>query len=561
MKPADSTLARTGAQLLVDALLTHGADTAFGVPGESYLAVLDAMYDVKDRFKFVICRQEGGAANMADAYGKLTGRPGLCFVTRGPGATNAGVGIHTAFQDSTPVILFIGQVGSDVAEREGFQEMDYRRMYGQMAKWVAQIDRADRVQEMVSHAFHLAVSGRPGPVVLALPEDMQTAIAPMLNTARYQRVAAHPGGADLAKARDLLAQAKRPLMLVGGGGWTKQASEDIQKFAAANALPVAASFRGQGVFDNRLPQYIGDVSVGLNPKLQERIKTSDLLFVVGPRLGEWTTAGYTLVEVPRPRQKMIHVHPGAEELGRVYQADLLINAGMPEFAAAAAALAPVKPAWEACTKEARADYEAWQQPPAAPGALNLSEVMVWLRGRLPPETIVTNGAGNYAVWVHRFYRYCGFQTQLAPTSGAMGYGVPSAVAAKIVHPERPVVSFSGDGCFLMNGQELATAMAQKLKIVFLVVNNGTYGTIRMHQEREYPGRVSGTDLHNPDFAALARAYGLHGETVERTADFAAAFERAWAAPQAALIEIKTDPDAITPRTTITAIRAEAAAKK
>jgi acetolactate synthase-1/2/3 large subunit len=561
MKPADSTLARTGAQLLVDALLTHGADTAFGVPGESYLAVLDAMYDVRDKFKFVICRQEGGAANMADAYGKLTGRPGLCFVTRGPGATNAGVGIHTAFQDSTPVILFIGQVGSDVAEREGFQEMDYRRMYGQMAKWVAQIDRADRVQEMVSHAFHLAVSGRPGPVVLALPEDMQTAVAPVLNTARYQRVAAHPGAADLAQARDLLAQAKRPLMLVGGGGWTKQASEDIQKFAAANALPVAASFRGQGVFDNRLPQYVGDVSVGLNPKLQERIKTSDLLFIVGPRLGEWTTAGYTLVEVPRPRQKMVHVHPGAEELGRVYQAELLINAGMPEFAAAAAALAPVKPAWEAWTKEARADYEAWQQPVPTPAALNLSEIMVWLRGRLPPETIVTNGAGNYAVWVHRFYRYCGFQTQLAPTSGAMGYGVPSAVGAKIVHPERPVVSFSGDGCFLMNGQELATAMAQKLKIVFFVINNGTYGTIRMHQEREYPGRVSGTDLHNPDFAALARAYGLHGETVERTADFAAAFERAWAAPQAALIEIKTDPDVITPRTTITAIRAEAVKSK
>jgi acetolactate synthase-1/2/3 large subunit len=561
MKAAESSLSRTGAQLLVDALLTHGAETAFGVPGESYLAVLDAMYDVRDKFKFVICRQEGGAANMADAYGKLTGRPGLCFVTRGPGATNAGVGIHTAFQDSTPVILFIGQVGSDVAEREGFQEMDYRRMYGQMAKWVAQIDRADRVQEMVSHAFHLAVSGRPGPVVLALPEDMQTAVAPVLNTARYQRVAAHPGNADLAKARDLLAQAKRPLMLVGGGGWTKQASEDIQKFAAANALPVAASFRGQGVFDNRLPQYVGDVSVGLNPKLQERIKTSDLLFVVGPRLGEWTTAGYTLVEVPRPRQKMIHVHPGAEELGRVYQAELLINAGMPEFAAAAAALAPVKPAWEAWTKEARADYEAWQQPVPTPAALNLSEIMVWLRGRLPPETIVANGAGNYAVWVHRFYRYCGFQTQLAPTSGAMGYGVPSAVGAKIVHPERPVVSFSGDGCFLMNGQELATAMAQKLKIVFVVINNGTYGTIRMHQEREYPGRVSGTDLHNPDFAALARAYGLHGETVERTADFAAAFERAWAAPQAALIEIKTDPDVITPRTTITAIRAEAAKHK
>ena len=564
MKPADSTLTRTGAQLLVDALRTHGVDTAFGVPGESYLAVLDALYDVQDQIKFVICRQEGGASNMADAYGKLTGRPGICFVTRGPGATNASIGIHTAFQDSTPLILFIGQVGSDVVEREGFQEMDYRRMFGPMCKWVAQIDRADRVTEMVSHAFHLAVSGRPGPVVLALPEDMQTATAPVTQAGRYQRVAAHPGSADMGRVRDMLAQAKRPLVLAGGGGWTKQGSEDFQAFAAANQLPVAVSFRSQGVFDNRLPQYVGDVSVGLNPKLQERIKAADLLLIAGPRLGEWTTAGYTLFEVPRPRQKMVHVHPGAEELGRVYQAELLINSGMPEFAAAARALAPVSssaPAWADWTKAARADYEAWQQPVALDTKVNMSEIMVWLRGRLPPETIVTNGAGNYAIWVHRFYRYCGFQTQLAPTSGAMGYGVPSAVAAKIVHPERPVVSFSGDGCFLMNGQELATAMAQKLKIVFIVVNNGTYGTIRMHQEREFPGRVSGTDLHNPDFAALARAYGLHGETVERTADFEAAFERAWAVPQAALIEVRVEQNIITPRTTIAAIRAEAVKNK
>jgi acetolactate synthase-1/2/3 large subunit len=547
---------RTGAQLLVDALRLHGTDTVFGVPGESYLAVLDALHDVHD-FRLVICRQEGGAAYMADAYSKLTGKPGICFVSRGPGATNASLGIHTAYQDSSPVILFIGQIGTDVVERESFQEMDYRRMYGQMSKWVASIDRADRVPEYVSHAFHTAMSGRPGPVVLALPEDMLVTRAPTVELKPYHRVAAHPGPDQMQRLREMLARAQRPLVLLGGSGWTREAADDFAAFVRNFNLPVTCAFRCQDLFDNRDPHYAGDVSVGLNPKLAERVKGCDLLLTVGARMGEWTTANYTLIEAPRPKQPLVHVHPGAEELGRVYQGELLINAGMPEFAAAAAKLAPVKGPWDEWTRGARADYEAWQQPVKVPGNLNLSEVVLWLNRRLPPETIVTNGAGNYSIWVHRFYQYPGFRTQLGPTSGSMGYGVPSAVAAKLAHPERPVVSFSGDGCFLMNGQELATAMAQQLKIVFIVVNNGMYGTIRMHQERSYPGRVSGTALVNPDFAALARAYGLHGETVTKTADFAAAFERAWAVPQAALIALQIDPDAITPRTTLSAIRAEA----
>lgn len=561
MKVTDSTFSRSGAQLLVDALKVHGVDMAFGVPGESYLAVLDALHDARDQIKFVICRQEGGAANMADAYGKLTGRPGICFVTRGPGATNASIGIHTAYQDSTPLILFIGQIGSEVVEREAFQEIDYRRMYGPMAKWVAQIDRADRVAEYVSHAFHIATSGRPGPVVLALPEDMQKQLGPIANAGHYQRIAAHPGAADMQKLREMLGQAERPFVIVGGGGWNQQACDDFLAFVSTFNLPVGCSFRAQDLIDNRDPHYVGDVAVGLNPRLAERIKNCDLLLAIGARLGEWTTGGYTLVEVPRPKQKFIHIYPGAEELGRVYQGDLLINSGMPEFAAAARALAPARHVWDEWTEGARADLEAWQQPVATPGQLNMSEVVHFLRKRLPPKTIITNGAGNYSIWVHRFYQYTGFRTQLGPTSGAMGYGVPSAVAAKLVHPECAVVSFSGDGCFLMNGQELATAMQHDLKILFMVVNNGMFGTIRMHQERDFPGRISGTQLVNPDFAALARAYGLHGETVATTADFEPAFERAWNAKTSALIELRIDPESITPRTTLSAIRAEALKSK
>ena len=562
MKPSDTALARTGGQLLIDALKVHGVDHVFGVPGESYLAALDAFHSAREKIRFVICRQEGGAAYMAEAYGKLTGRPGICFATRGPGATNASLGIHTACQDSTPVILFIGQVGTDFAEREAFQEIDYRRMYGQMAKWVAQIDRADRVPEYVSRAFHTAVSGRPGPVVLALPEDMLTGTATVSDTGRYQRVAAHPGEADLQKLRIMIAQARRPFVLAGGSDWDAQACADFRAFIEANDLPVGTAFRRQDLYDNRLPNFAGDIGIGINPKLAERVKACDLLIAVGARMDEITTCGYTLVDAPRPKPKFVHVHPGAEVLGRVYQAELLIHSGMPEFALAARKLAPVDSrAWKDWTKAARADYEAWLNPDPVPGPLNIAEAIVSLRKRLPPETIVANGAGNFAGWIHRYYPYPGFRTELAPVSGSMGYGVPAAVAAKLVHPERPVVSFSGDGDFLMCGQELATAMQYELKIVFLVVNNGMYGTIRMHQERDYPGRVSGTELRNPDFAALARAYGMHGETVERTADFDPAFERAWQAKTASLIELRLDPEAITTRTTLSAIRADALKNK
>jgi acetolactate synthase-1/2/3 large subunit len=549
--------ARTGAQLLVDSLILHGSEVAFGVPGESYLSVLDAMHDVEDKFKFVICRQEGGAANMADAYGKLTGKPGLCFVTRGPGASNAAVGLHTAFQDSTPMILFIGQIHSQYTERESFQEVDYRRMFGQMAKWVASIDRADRVQEMVSHAYHIATSGRPGPVVLALPEDMQDEEVAPIKLAPYQRVAAHPGEADMHKLREMLAKAAKPVVILGQAGWNKKGCDDFLAFAQAFDLPVACSYRAQDMIDNRDPHYVGDVAVGLNPALAKRIQDSDLLIAIGSRLGEWSTVNYTLITIPRPKQPFVHIYPGAEELGRVYQADLLINAGMPEFAAAARKLPPLKPAWAEWTKGARADLEAWQKPVKVPGKVNMSEVVNWLGKRLPADTIVTNGAGNFSLWVHRFYRYGGFRTQLAPTSGAMGYGVPSGVGAAIVHPNRAVVSFAGDGDFLMTGQELATAAQYGAKLIFIVVNNGMYGTIRMHQERYFPTRVSGTMLKNPDFAALARAYGLHGEVVEDTKSFEAAFERAWSARTAALIEVRIDPDAISPRASLSAIRDEA----
>ena len=551
---------RSGGQLLVEQLRAHGAELAFCVPGESYLPVLDALYEVRESLRLIVCRHEGGAANMAEAYGKLTGQPGLCFVTRGPGATNASIGVHTAYQDSTPLVLFVGQVGSDVVEREAFQEIDYRRMFGPMSKWVAQIDRADRIAEMVSHAFHVATSGRPGPVVLALPEDMLVSSATSIEVPRYQRLQAHPGDAAMHRLHDLLDKATRPLMILGGGGWSAAACRDIQAFAERNALPVACAFRFQDLFDNRHELYVGDVGIGINPQLAQRARDADLVLAVGPRLGEITTSGYTLFDVPVPHQTLVHVHAGVEELGRVYCAALMINSGMAEFSAAAAQLPSVdSQAWRGWREAARADYLANITPGPSPGSLDFAAVLVWLRAHLPADAILSNGAGNYSAWVHRFYQYRGFRTQLAPTSGAMGYGVPAAVAAKLVHPDRVVVSFSGDGCFLMNGQELATAVQYGLGIVFIVVNNGMYGTIRMHQEREYPGRVYGTSLANPDFAALARAYGALGETVERTAEFAPAFERALAYGGPALLELRIDPEAITPRTTLSAIR-EAALK-
>ncbi|MCU6499640.1 thiamine pyrophosphate-binding protein [Rugamonas sp. A1-17] len=559
---------RTGGQILVDALKIHGVDTAFGVPGESYLDVLDALHD--SDIRFIINRQEGGAAFMADAYGKMTGKPGICFVTRGPGATNASIGVHTAFQDSTPMILFIGQVGNDFVDREAFQEIDYRRMYGQMAKWVAQIDRADRVPEYIARAFQIATSGRPGPVVLALPEDMLTAVATVADTRRYQPVQASPSAAQIGQVRALLAGAKKPLVLLGGGGWNAQACADLQAFAEANHLPVACAFRFQDLLDNAHPNYIGDVGIGINPKLAARVREADVILAIGPRLGEMTTGGYALIAAPLPAQRLIHVHADAGELGSVYQAELMINSGMPQMTAMLAAMAPVDAsAWQATVAEARADLAAWQrQPPifqdgSAP--LDLWQVVQQIDKIAPHDTIITNGAGNYATWAHRFHSYGGMRTQLAPTSGAMGYSVPSGVAAKIIDPARTVITFAGDGEYMMNGQELATAVQYRAGVVIIVFNNGMFGTIRMHQELHYPGRVSGTQLHNPDFAALAVAYGGHGEVVSTTAEFAPALERALAYANGeqlpAVIELRYDGNLITPGATLDTIRKNALAAR
>jgi acetolactate synthase-1/2/3 large subunit len=559
---------RTGGQILVDALQIHGVETVFGVPGESYLDVLDALHD--SQIRFVINRQEGGASFMAEAYGKMTGRPGICFVTRGPGATNASIGVHTAYQDSTPMILFIGQVGNDFIDREAFQEIDYRRMYGQMAKWVAQIDRADRIPEYLARAFQVATSGRPGPVVLALPEDMLVQKAEVPDTRRYQPVQASPSAAQIDTLRAMLAESKKPVVLLGGGTWNEQACADLRKFAEANALPVGCTFRFQDLLDNDHPNYIGDVGIGINPKLAARVKDADLVIAIGPRLGEMTTSGYSLLASPVPRQRLVHIHADAEELGSVYQAELMINSGAPQITSMLAAMEPVDAsAWRHTVAEAKAELEAWQvQPPIfrdGDAPLDLWQVVQELRKTLPHDAIITNGAGNYASWAHRFYSYGGMRTQLAPTNGAMGYAVPAGVAAKILEPTRTVVTFAGDGEFMMTGQELATAVQYGAGVLIIVFNNNMFGTIRMHQEREYPGRVSGTDLHNPDFAALARAYGGHGEVVEKTADFAPALERALAHANQkqlpAVIELRYDGNLITPNATLETIRQTAAANK
>jgi len=545
---------RTGGQSIVDSLLTHGARHVFCVPGESYLAVLDALHDVPE-IAVTVCRHEGGAAMMADAFGKLTGEPGICMVTRGPGATNASAGVHIAFQDSTPLILLIGQVARSMVEREAFQEIDYRRMFGPMAKWVAEIDDPSRVSEFMARAFQTATSGRPGPVVLALPEDMLTEAAEHRPVDRYRPVQAYPGRDDIERLTTLLNRARRPFAIVGGGGWTADACADFQRFAGSFDVPVGASFRCQDYFDNRHRCYAGHVGIGIDPNLAERVRTADLLLAVGTRLGEMTTSGYSLIGIPSPNQDLVHVYPGAEELGRVYQPTLAINAGMPAFASSVAGLAPAGPiAWAEETASARRDYLAWIEPTRSPGEVQFAEIVRWLDETLPEDAILTNGAGNYAIWPNRFFRYKRYRSQLAPTSGSMGYGAPAAVAAKRAYPDRLVVAFAGDGCFLMNGQELATAVQYDLAIIVIVVNNGMYGTIRMHQEREYPGRVVATGLTNPDFAALGQAYGCHGEVVSRTDQFAPAFERAARSGRPAVIEIRIDPEAITPRQTLAQIR-------
>ena len=561
------SFSRPAGHALVEALVAQGIGTVFGVPGESYLAALDGFYEHSGEIRFVSCRHENGAAFMAEAQGKLSSRPGICFVTRGPGASNAAIGLHTAFQDSTPMILFIGQVASDQRDREAFQEVDYRQMFGPgtlgFAKWVGEVQSADRLPEYVARAFHVAMQGRPGPVVLALPEDMlrQATTAPVLP--RIEPALAAPAPAALAELRALLAAAERPFVIAGGSGWTADACTALECFAEAWQLPVGCAFRFQDVFDNRHPNYAGDVGIGIAPKLAARIAAADLIVALGPRLGEMTTGGYELLAPPRPAQKLVHIHAGAEELGRVYAGDLLINASMACAAPALAALeAPSSLPWSAATEAAHADYESNRVPsPVSP--LDMAEVIVTLDRHVPADTVFTNGAGNFSGWLHRFHRYAGLRhagrTQLAPTSGAMGYGVPAAVAAALLEPHRQVINIAGDGDFLMTGQELATAIAHGArKLVVIVVDNGSYGTIRMHQERDYPGRVSGSDLGNPDFAALARAYGwFAGDCVRMTEAFEPALKAALGAGKPALIHLKLDADVITSRTTLTAIRAKA----
>ncbi len=540
---------RNGGKILVDALVQNAVDTVYCVPGESYLSVLDALHD-KENVRTIVTRHEGAAANMADAYGKLTGRPGICFVTRGPGATHASNGVHTAREDSTPMILFVGQVERGFLGRGGFQEVDYRQMFGGLSKWVTEIDSLERIPEIVAKAFSVALSGRPGPVVVALPEDVlfESGVVDDALPARVTQAA--PSAGSMAELRALLAGASRPLVVVGGTGWDAAACGALHHFVAANDLPVAASFRRQDLFDNRDSHYVGQLGLGVSPKLAQRARDADLLIVIGSRLAETTSSGYTIVRSPTPSQTLVHVHPDPQELGRVYQARLPINAGMAAFALALEGLEAVESIrWRAWTEAARAEYVAHSTPPEPSPELtgvDLAQVVAHLSDVLPDDAIIANGAGNYTVWVHRFYRYRRPATELAPTNGAMGYGFPAAVAAKLREPQRTVVCFAGDGCFMMYPQELATAMQFGAPLVVIVVNNEMLGTIRMHQEREYPGRIYATQLANPDFIAFARSFGAHAERVERTEDFPGAFERAQRAGVPALIELRTDPRQITP---------------
>ncbi len=548
---------------LVQALIAQGVGTAFGVPGESFLAVLDGFHEYRSAIRFIACRQEGGAAFMAEAQGKLSGRPGICFVTRGPGATNASIGLHTAFQDSTPMILFVGQVASDQRDREAFQELDYRQMFGPgtlgFAKWVGEVHDADRLPEYVARAFHTALQGRPGPVVLVLPEDMLTTMTRAAVLPRAEPALAWPAPAALSDLRERLLLAKQPLVIAGGGGWTAASTAALQAFAEAWQLPVGCAFRRQDLFDNRHPLYAGDVGIGINQKLALRVKEADLILALGPRLGEMTTGGYTLLQPPRPAQQLVHVHAGAEELGRVYAADLMINASMSCAAQALLTMAPPPGlAWAGWTRQARADYQV-NLASESVDPLDMAEVIRTLDLHMPEGTIYTNGAGNYSGWLHRFHPYTALhqygRTQLAPTSGAMGYGVPAAVAAALLQHERWVVNIAGDGDFMMTGQELATATGYGAKkLISIVVDNGTYGTIRMHQEREYPGRVSGSDLFNPDFVMLAQAHNWQAQRVDRTEDFEPALVAAMQAGKPALIHLRLSSDVSTSRTTLAAIR-------
>lgn len=554
----DSPKLRTGGQLIVDALLAQGTDTVFCVPGESYLDVLNALYAQQEAMRVVVCRHEGGAAFMAEAHGKLTGRPGICMVTRGPGATNASIGVHTAFQDSTPMILLIGQVGRDMIEREAFQEVDYRRMFGTFAKWVAQIDDVARVPEFMARAYAVAMSGRPGPVVLALPEDMLTDSAFPTAMPRVEVPLSHPAPDAMQQLHEELARAKRPLLLLGGPGWSAEGRAAIERFAVQNGLPVACAFRRQDLFDNRHPQYVGEAGIGVNPELAKAVREADLLIAAGTRLGEIVTSGYTLLEVPVPRQRLVHVLPCAEELGRVYQPALKVLSHPDPFATAAATLPPVDGArWRGWLDQLHGNYERYVAPSKRQAALDPARVIEVLRNTLAADAILTNGAGNYSAWAHRYYPFSHPHSQLAPTSGAMGYGVPAAIAAKLTHPNRQVICLAGDGCFLMTSQELATMKRHSLAIIFIVFNNGMYGTIRMHQEVNYPGRPIGTDLCNPDFVQYAQSFGVQAERVARSEDFAPALQRALDAGGAALIELTIETEILTPRATLSELRDKA----
>ncbi|MBI5922857.1 MAG: thiamine pyrophosphate-binding protein [Betaproteobacteria bacterium] len=553
---AITPLRRSGARILVDQLDAQGVGHVFCVPGESFLAVLDALHD--SAIALTVCRQEGGAAMMAEAQGKLSGRPGICFVTRGPGATNAAAGVHIAQQDSTPLILFVGQVARGMREREAFQELDYRAVFGSMAKWVVEIDDPGRIPELVSRAFLTAMSGRPGPVVVALPQDMLTEEVSVADALPCSVPQSYPGDTDMSTLQELLAQAIRPLMVLGGSRWSAGAVANVRAFAERFTLPVACSFRRQMLFDHEHACYAGDIGIGINPKLAERIRQADLLLLIGARFSEMPSQGYALLGIPTPVQTLVHAHADAGELGKLYRPELAIQATPDAFTTALARIpaSTVFP-WMNWTQAARRDYLEWSDPVPIriPGQLQMGEVMQTLAATLPADTILCNGAGNFATWVHRFWRFRNYGTQLAPTSGSMGYGVPAAIGAKRLFPDRTVVAFAGDGDFMMHGQELATAVQYGLTIIVILVDNGMFGTIRMHQEREYPGRVIGSALRNPDFAALALAYGAYGERVETTAEFAPAFRRALDSGRPAVLHCLLDPEAITPTTTLSGLRA------
>lgn len=545
----------TGARLLVEQLEIHGSDKIFGVPGESYLSVLDALYD-SECLDYITCRQEGGAAMMAEAYGKQTSRPGICMVTRGPGATNASAGVHVAFQDSTPMILFIGQVGRSMVEREAFQEIDYRRMFGQMAKWVAQIDEAERIPEFINRAYHTATSGRPGPVVLALPEDMLSGPVKASQPVEGYKVSySAPSQVDMLDLSNLLQESEKPLVIVGGGGWSRDVQQNLETFSLREGIPVAASFRCQDYISNDCKSYVGHVGIGIDSNLAKSIDESDLLIVLGARLGEMTTNGYSLLDCPKPKQKIVHVYPQAEEINRVYQAKLGIVSSSTRFVDALLELSFGKTEiWAGWCAVLRQNYESFSKPIPHVGDVQLCDVMTHIRQQLPDDAILTNGAGNYAIWGHRFFPYLTYGSQLAPTCGSMGYGLPAAVSAALVQPEREVVCLAGDGCFMMTCQEFATAVQYDLKLIVLVINNGKFGTIRMHQERNFPKRISGTELKNPNFAEMARSFGGFGVQISHNSDFPQAFAEARKFNGPALIEIIVDNQLITPTSTIDDLR-------